>query len=129
MLYDKTSALPPKGSLREALFLTVWLKRQEQELQRTRILAQGLLEASPAKESTIGAAYKDYLGALLPYAKKAQDEKDKELTDRMKKEVEKGVLVFKTPSANKPLLDRAKQMSLPDEFRQKLRAKKRVVEL
>ena len=115
------------------MFLTVWLKRQEQELQKVRILAQGMLELGQGKESGITGAYKEFLAALLPYTKKEQASKDEEMRQMMRREADKGVIVFKTPSMSgtNPLGDRAKQMLLPDEFRQKLanRKAKRVVDL
>jgi hypothetical protein len=124
VLYDKTSVLPPKGSLREALFLTVWLRRQEQELQRVRLLAQGLQEIGERKESGVSGVYQDFLSALLPYTKKVQESKDKKMTEAMKHEVTKGVIVIKPPAFANPLVTRAKEMRMPDELRQKLAHRK-----
>lgn len=129
-MYDKTSVLPPTGSLREALFLTVWLKRQEQELQRTRLMAQGLMDITMAlqRESSISPIFKEFMAALLPHTKKAQLEKDEEVSTRMRREVEKGVITFKAPQeSTRTLVDRAHQLRQPDEFRRKLSRVKRVV--
>jgi hypothetical protein len=106
--------------------LTVWLRRQEQELQRVRLLAQGLQEISENKESGVSGVYKDYLSALLPYTKKVQEAKDKQMADAMKREVSKGVIVIKPPAFPNPLASRAKEMRMPDQMRQKLTRKSKI---
>ena len=129
-MYDKTSTLPPKGSLREALFLTVWLRRQEAEVFKTRILAQGFVDLSEDGAKGTSEVFKRYVTAALPFLEKTQSDTDKKLKEAMEREVKKGVLVFNAPTSN-PLVQKAKLMSLPDEFRQKLlnRKGKRVVEI
>lgn len=127
MLFEKSSALPSKGSLKEALFLTVWLRRQEAEVFRTRILAQGIVELSEKGAEKTVEVFKRYISAALPFMEKEQEETDKKLKEVMAREVQKGVIMFNAPLSN-PLVARAKAMSLPDEFRQKLAAHKRIVE-
>jgi hypothetical protein len=104
--------------------LTVWLRRQEQELQRVRLLAQGLQEISDAKESGVSGVYKDFLLALLPNTKKSQESTDKQMTDAMRREVARGTIIIKPPAFSNPLVTRAKEMRMPDELRQKLANRK-----
>lgn len=128
MLYDKTSTLPPTGSLREALFLTVWLRRQEAEVFKTRVFAQGFVDMSEDGAKSTTEVFKKYVAAALPFMEKSQTDSDRKMKEAMEREVKKGVIVFNAPQAN-PLVQRAKVMSLPDEFRQRLAERKRVVEL
>lgn len=91
VLYEKTYRPPPVGSLREAVFLNVWLKRQDIEMQRTRILAQGFLNPEG-----VAGAYEDYKKAIFPFIKTEKVTQDKELMEKMAKEVSKGPILFKT---------------------------------
>jgi hypothetical protein len=129
-LYEKTSSLPPKGSLREALFLTVWLRRQEAEVFKARIMAQGFVDLSEDGAKGTAEVFKRYLAVALPFLEKSQTDQDKKMKEVMEKEVQKGVIKFNAPTSN-PLVQKAKAMRLPDEFRQKMlnKAGKRVVEI
>jgi hypothetical protein len=125
-LYDKTSTLPPDGSLKEALFLTVWLKRQEAEVLRARFYAQAFIEMGGEEKKGTVESYKNLLSAMLPYMEQQQGNKDAEMKAIMEREVKKGVVLFKPQVAtNAPLLERAAKMTLPDDFRQRLAARKK----
>lgn len=69
--------------------------------------------------------YRLYLAAAMPFLSKTTSDKDEELKKVMKREVQKGVITFNAPATPNPLMQRAKQMSLPDDFREKLAKKKR----
>lgn len=126
---EKSSSLPPRGSLKEGLFLTVWLKRQEAEVFKTRILAQGIVDLSEEGAKATTDVFKKYVASALPFMEKEQSQTDKKLKEVMEKEVKKGMIVFNAPQSN-PLVQRVKAMSLPDDFRQKLaNRKKRAVEI
>ena len=125
LLVEKSSYLPPVGSLKEALFLTVWLKRSEAEALKTRIMAQGLIDASEKGSKATADLYVDYINAAMPFLSKTKVSKDEELKRVMQREVGKGAIVFNTPTTPNPLVQRAKQMSLPDDFRQKLANRKK----
>jgi hypothetical protein len=129
-LYDKTATLPPKGSLREALFLTVWLRRQEAEVFKTRIFAQGFVDIDEDGAKGTAEVFKRYVASALPFLEKSQTATDKQMKEAMQREVKKGVIKFSAPTSN-PLVQRAKSMRLPDEFRQKMlnRTGKRIVEV
>jgi hypothetical protein len=128
-LYDKTSVLPPDGSLREALFLTVWLKRQEAEVMKARMFAQAFAELGGGEGHEMKATvqnYKDLLSVMLPYMEQQRGNKDQEMKQFMEREVKKGVVLFQPQlDTRSPLVDRAEKMALPDDFRQKLAARKK----
>jgi hypothetical protein len=129
VLYEKTSVLPPKGSLREALFLTVWLKRQEAEVLRTRVLAQGIVDLSEKGAEATADVFKKYAASALPFLAKSQGDTDKKMKEAMEKEVKKGVIVFNAPQSN-PLQQRAKAIRMDAETREKLATRgKRIVEV
>jgi hypothetical protein len=62
--------------------------------------------------------------------KKDQSSQDQKIKEAMDREMKRGMIVFNAPQAN-PLLQRAKNMSLPDDFRRKMaeRQGKRIVEV
>ena len=109
------------GSLREALFLTVWLRRQEAELHKARILAQGLAQMAEDKE--IMTIYVALSETIFPFLKGHKGQTDQKMLDQMKKEVSKGVVSFSEVSMA-PLKSRAKTLALPDDFKAKLREKR-----
>lgn len=118
LLYEKANRPPKAGSLKEALFLHVWLKRQERDVAMVRVVAQGLaIIASDGK--AIGDAFKSFINAVFPFMGDVQADSDKALIERMKKEAAAGVVQFTVEQVS-PLMNRAKVLSAPDEFRKKL---------
>jgi hypothetical protein len=116
------------GSLREALFLTIWMRRQEVELQKVRILAQGL--AQTAEDGDIMTIYKSVSEAIFPFLKTYTKSTDQEMIARMKKEVDKGVISFNEVNMS-PLKRRASELGVSDDFKAKMQqraaqSKKRV---
>ncbi len=118
ILYDKTVRSPPVGSLKEALFLTIWLKRQEADLARLRLVATGFA-ASAQDASAIDKSFQTVVALVFPFLKQSKEETDKKLVEVMNKEVAKGPIFF-TPAMPSPLRTRAAQMRVPDDFREKM---------
>lgn len=120
VLYDKTIRYPPAGSLREALFLHVWLKRQAIEIERARIFAQGL--ANKENLEFLIPAYESFIEKMLPYMKESKKVTDKKMLEALKKEVEVGRVPFRVvdPPGGSPLKKRAALLAAPDEYREKL---------
>jgi Sec7-like guanine-nucleotide exchange factor len=124
-LYDKTNRPPIAGSLQESLFLHVWLKREEAKLSMAQMLSIGLRQLTNANgvESAIPAIFRQYVEALFPFYTEIRTNQDQKMVDVMKKEVEKGMISF-NPIQTNLFKNRAKEMSLPDDFKRKLRKKK-----
>lgn len=120
------------GSLKEALFLTIWLRRKEEQIFTARLLAQGVVDLCKEKEDAkpTSEVFKQLVSSAFPFMKKEQEAQDQKLKEVMERETKRGVIVFNAPQAN-PLRERAKAMALPDEFRKKLaeRRGKRVVDV
>ena len=90
ILYEKTSRPPPAGSLREAVFLYVWLKRQDAEVQKTRLIVQTAIN-----QDEVPKVYKEYLQAVYPFAKEMSQEQERKLKERIEKEVARGPILFR----------------------------------
>lgn len=101
--------------MREALFLHVWLRRQEIEVNKIKVLAQGF--ASGAEH--VSASFKEFINSVFPFQKGSQKVEDKKLLEAMRKEVARGPLTF-TPVETNMLKQRAATMAMPDAFRKKL---------
>lgn len=117
-MYDKSNRPPPVGSYREALFLTLWLRRQEAELYKARIMAQGLAQIAGSNEPI--AVYKTLSEALFPFLATAKAKTDTEMIEKMKKEVQKGPIAFNEVNM-KFIKDRAQKLTMPTEYQERLR--------
>lgn len=115
-MYDKTDRAPKAGSLREALFLHVWLKRQEQRVAEMRVIAQGM-----ANREHISKVFQEYINTIYPFAKDLTAASDKKMMETVEKEVAKGAITF-TPVDTHILRDAAKKYTMADEDIQKLRS-------
>lgn len=70
-------------------------------------------------------AYKSFVDAIFPFAAKNRVDTDKKLVETMQKEAARGPIQFSPILTPNPLQKAAKQMRLPDEFRQKLQQRAR----
>jgi hypothetical protein len=125
VLYEKTNRSPKAGSLREAVFLAVWLKRQEAKVYEQRLVAQAfsdLITLEKGSAENIQKAFTLYLNSVLPYREGQQEVDDKQLREAMQKQVAKGAVTFK-PVATDMLKQKVRTMRLPDEFQRALREK------
>ena len=84
-MYEMSDRPPKAGSLKESLFLTVWLRRQEIDVARWRVIAQGF-----ANREAVGDAFKDLIAAVFPFQKDMRRASDKKLVEQMQKEIAKG---------------------------------------
>jgi hypothetical protein len=114
-MYELADRPPKAGSLKDSLFLTVWLKRQEIELAKWRVVAQGA-----ANGAEVGGTFKDLIASIFPFMKDATRTSDKKLIEQMQKEVARGPITFTQINTN-PFKDKVKKMAMPDETMQKLR--------
>lgn len=97
-------------------------------MYKTRILAQGIVDLSEQGAEATSKVFRQYVSSALPFVHRDQEATDAKMKEVMEREVKKGIITFSPPTAN-PLVQRAKEMQLPDEFRTKLANRKRVVEL
>lgn len=119
--------LPPEGSIREAIFLGVWLRHQEIEANKIRVMAQGFAD-SVGGSSVKGTAeaFRAVMEGMFPFVGKVKESSDKELLKKMSEEVDKGPLFF-SPVVMKSLRNAVSKVTVSDDFKQKLqgRIKKR----
>lgn len=126
VLYDvvvSSGRLPPSGSLREALLLTVWLRRQEIELAKVRVFASGFSDHFAKDNKGTVDAYKEFVSSIFPFTAKQRVESDKKLVEAMQQEAQRGVLHFSAATL-KPIQKAAKNYSVPEEFKAKMRDSK-----
>jgi hypothetical protein len=125
-LYDKTPRAPKAGSLREAVFLAVWLKRQEAEAYQARIFAQGFYDLTVAMQgkSNVDDAFKLFVEALFPFRDAKKEAKDAEMKEMLKRQASRGPITFK-PVANDFLRERARRVTVPEDFARKLAEKRK----
>ena len=99
----------------------MWLRRKEAEIFQTRVMAQGMADLMKEGKDSIAQVFKSYTNSLLPFLAKEQSKTDEKLREVMKREVDKGMIVFNAPQDH-PFVQRARAISMPDEVRQKIAA-------
>lgn len=102
------------------MFLTIWLRRQEADLARVRMIAVGL-SANVQDASSINDAFQTVVSLVLPFLKQSKKDTDEKLIAAMNKEVAKGPIFF-SPAQTSPLRARAAQMRMqvPEDFRDRM---------
>lgn len=108
----------------EALFLHVWLKREEQKIKHAQVMAQGLADiaSSQGAKTSIPERFREYMVAVLPYMEKEMTSKDDQMKEALKKMSEIGSIPFE-PLTNSPLGVAAKRLSRPDSFEKSMTQK------
>ena len=102
------------------MFLTVWLRRQEIEYQRTRTILTGLSDIIRNDNSNSVKAFEDFKKSLFPFVSGVKASADSAMIETMEREVSKGNVAFNTLDM-RPIRKAAETHQLPDEFRAKLR--------
>lgn len=93
----------------------VWIRRQEIEIEKTRVLAQGLLNPEGVQET-----FKTYIETVLPFYKISRRKEDEKMVAAMKKEMKKGRIEFTLANETNILKKKAKELQAPDEYKQQL---------
>jgi hypothetical protein len=110
------------GSLREALFITVWLRRQEMEVNRTRAMVLAMMEITVKADNTkaSGEAFKAFVESAFPFSIKHRGDVDKKMVEAMHKERVKGPILFTPQAMSNPLARIGKTVRVDEEFKKKL---------
>jgi len=105
------------------LLLTVWLRRQEMEVNKVRTLYLAMAEGTVATNGEVKSsseAYKAFVDSAFPFAAKSRAHTDKQMVEVMKKETQKGPIQFSPVVTSNPLAKAVKTMQVPDDFKKKL---------
>lgn len=120
--------MPPQGSLREALLMTVWLRRQDIEVTRTKALITGMAVSMAGDNKEAVKAYAEYIEAAFPFAKKNKGADDRKRMEILRQQVSQGPISFSpigSTGRKNPLGDAASRMSKPDGYRKTLQSNAR----
>ena len=101
--------------------MAVWLRRQEIDILKTRLVAQGLsdIASGVGVQSTVGKNFEEIIHTVFPFAKTSKKDTDATMVVALKKEVAKGALTFAT-STTDVLKKKVKSMRVPDDFSVKM---------
>ena len=120
---QSSGRLPREGSIREAIFLGVWLRRQEIESGKIQLLAQGILDVVVGKDvSGTSKVFSSIVDLMYPHLKTLTSTKDADLKAQMEKEVSKGILHF-SPVVMKSLKQTVHKITVPDSLKKKIEQK------
>lgn len=128
MLLDaamSSGRLPSDGSIREALFLSVWLRRQEIEAAKVQLFAQGIVDTIVGKDA-VGTtkAFKSVMQLMFPQLKEATSQRDVDLKKIMETEAEKGKIMF-SPITSRSLRPTVQKVNVPENLLQKKRTQRK----
>lgn len=100
MMYDIMKELPPRGSVREALMISIRLRRDVQDLYRTFTVTQAIRDKGETGEPTI-EAFNKFRESIMPFTSGTTRQADQEVVKRLEEEVSRGPLqvrkVMETP--------------------------------
>lgn len=101
MMYDIMRELPPRGSVREALMVSIHLRREVQDLYRTYVIVQAIRDKGETGEPTQDA-FNKFKEAIMPYVSESTMQADRDVVKRLEEEVARGPLmvrkVMETPA-------------------------------
>lgn len=108
--------------------MTVWLRRQELTVKMMEVFAAGVhdlvVAANGGNKETV-KAFKSFVDSAFPFAAKTRVDTDQQMIEAMKREADKGVINFTPVEEPNPLQKTAARMRLPDDFKQKMKARRR----
>lgn len=100
IMYDIMSELPPRGSVREALMVSIRLRRDVQDLYRTYVIVQAIRDKGETGEPTQDA-FNKFRDSIMPFVGDSTKRADQEVVARLEEEVARGPLqvrkVLETP--------------------------------
>lgn len=100
MMYDVMTEMPRRGSLHEALMLSIRLRREVQDLHRTYVIVQAILDKGETGEPT-QEAFNRFRDSIMPHLSDSTVNADKDVVKRLQEEVARGPLsvrrVMETP--------------------------------
>jgi len=94
IMYDIMSELPPRGSVREALMVSIRLRRDVQDLYRTYVIVQAIRDKGDTGEPTQDA-FNKFRDSIMPFAGDSTKKADQEVVARLQEEVARGPLQVK----------------------------------
>lgn len=127
MLLDaamSSGRLPSDGSIREALFLSVWLRRQEIEAAKVQLFAQSVVDTIVGKDA-VGTtkAFKNVMQLMFPHLQDVTSQRDVDLKKVMESEAAKGKIIF-SPITSKGLRPTV-QKAVPENLLPKKRTQRK----
>ena len=90
MMYDLSSKPPRSGSVLEALFLMVQMRRQLIQLYGVHTVVQAIRTAQDDSAESVQKSFKNYQDALMPFLQEEIDREQAELVQALKAETRRG---------------------------------------
>lgn len=114
MMYDVMTELPPRGSVREALMVSIRLRRDVQDLYRVYAIVQAARDDGESGEPT-QEAFNRFKDAIMPFVGDTAKKADEEVVERLNAEIARGPMsvraVSQTPKIKSRLQEVARRTS------------------
>lgn len=101
MMYDLAERPPRSGSVLEALFLMVQMRRQLIQLYGMHTVVQAVRTAQDDSAEVVQGSFKRYQDALMPFLQEEIDREQEELVRALKEETRRGPLQIKALSESR----------------------------
>lgn len=110
MMYDTMTELPPRGSFKEALMVSIRLRRDVQDLYRTYVVVQAIRDQGEDGEPT-QSAFSKFKEAIMPFVGDTTKKADEEVVARLQEEVSRGPLMVRPVEATPKIRSRLKEIA------------------
>lgn len=89
LLLATLKAPPPRGSLRESVLALLMIRREENDVAKTRVLIQTLVKQDSGPD-----AWNEYFKSVFPWVETAKTQEKQDWIKKLNEEVAKGPLVI-----------------------------------
>ena len=110
MMYDTMTELPPRGSVKEALMVSIRLRRDVQDLYRTYVVVQAVRDQGEDGEPTQNA-FSKFKEAIMPFVGDTTKKADEEVVQRLNEEIARGPMKVRPVEATPRIRSRLKEIA------------------
>lgn len=110
MMYDLMKELPPRGSVKEALMVSIRLRRDVQDLYRTYVVVQAIRDQGEDGEPT-QTAFSKFRESIMPFIGDTTKRADEEVVQRLHEEVARGPMRVRPVESTPKIRSRLKEIA------------------
>lgn len=110
MMYDTMQELPPRGSVIEALMISIRLRKDVQDLYRTYVLVQAIRDKGEDGQPTQDA-FSKFKEAIMPFVGDTTKQADQEVVTRLNEEVARGPMRVRSVEPTPRIRSRLKEIA------------------
>lgn len=110
MMYDIMSEMPKRGSIHEALMLSIRLRREVQDLHRTYVIVQAIRDKGETGEPT-QEAFNRFKDSIMPHMADSTAKADRDVVKRLEEEIARGPLAVRRVAETSQIRSRLQRIA------------------